>query len=41
MDKELVRTIVVGMVTSIASYYLIKALDKRNVLPKAEQNSNK
>jgi len=40
MSKELLRVIAVGAITSIASHYLIKALDKKDVLPKVDKNKN-
>lgn len=33
--KELTRTLAITLVTTIASHYLIKYLDKKKVLPKA------
>lgn len=39
MNKELIRVLVVGMVTSVASYYLVNFLDRKKILPQLEKST--
>jgi hypothetical protein len=38
MNKDLLRVLVVGVISSLISKYAIKALDKRDLLPQPIEN---
>lgn len=40
MDQNLKRSLIVGLVTSVVSYVIVRWLDKKDVLPKPTPQDN-
>lgn len=38
MNTNLKRNIAIGLVSAIATYFIVKKLDKHNLLPKSKPN---
>lgn len=38
MDKDLTRALIIGTISTIATFYMVKYFDRKNLLPKSNNN---